>query len=136
MADTGRLLQAQPGSATAFKAKETAVSAARAYIEEALEACELTHLMDDAKLIVSELVTNAIRYTTDVVVVQWSVSEDAEFVIEVGDSAPELPEIATDDALSLHGRGLVIVAAVADDWGAHRIEGGKITWATLKIQSA
>jgi hypothetical protein len=54
-------------------------------------------------------------------------------VIEVGDSSPELPKVGTAELLDVHGRGLVIVEAVADDWGAHLVDGGKVTWAALNL---
>jgi anti-sigma regulatory factor (Ser/Thr protein kinase) len=137
MADTAanhRVLKARPSCATAFQATENAVPAARAYVTAALEAWGLTPLMDDAKLLVSELITNAVRYSADTVVVRCSVSEDAQFVIEVGDSSPELPKIGTAEPLDVHGRGLVIVEAVAADWGAYRVDGGKVTWAALDLE--
>lgn len=136
MAETAaydRVLKAQPRCATAFQATENAVPAARAYVLGALEAWGLTSLMDDAKLLVSELITNAVRYSADTVVLRCSVSPEGRCVIEVGDSSPELPKIDAADPLDIHGRGLVIVEAVADDWGARRVVGGKVTWAALDI---
>jgi hypothetical protein len=54
-------------------------------------------------------------------------------VIMVGDPSPDMPVRAeTHDADQLSGRGLVIVSALAEQWGAYRVPSGKIVWAMLK----
>lgn len=115
-------------------ADETAVPAMRVHVESTLGSWGLAWLADDAKLIVSELVTNAVRHADDVVVLRCSVSECERFVMEVWDSSAELPTVGTSGFLCVGGRGLVIVEALAADWGAHRVEeGGKIVWAALDV---
>lgn len=127
------LLDARPCCATVFAATEKAVPAARLYVEMTLEAWGLAGLADDAKLIVSELVTNALRHGAGPIDVRCAISDDEEFVMEVRDSSPELPEVEDTDLLDLSGRGLVIVEALARAWGARPAEDGKVTWAALRI---
>lgn len=115
-----------------LRATKAAVPASRMYIVATLEAWALTHLKDDAILIADELVSNAIRFSSDLVTLSCSISDDDEFVIEVGDPSPELPRIGITDELEIDGRGLIIVEALSEEWGAHLIDdGGKVVWATL-----
>lgn len=79
-----------------------------------------------AELLVSELVTNAIRHAeTDLVLV---ISLEPTIRISVEDSSvdliPEQPAAAEKD----DGRGLVIVRALAADWGCESTGTGKRTW--------
>ena len=113
-------------------AGDGAVCAARDYVRLTLEAWGMPGLAEDAKLIVSELATNAVRYADGIMIVQCSLSDCDRFVMEVWDPSAELPKITNGDRFDVHGRGLAIVEALADDWGAHRLEdGGKIVWAAL-----
>jgi anti-sigma regulatory factor (Ser/Thr protein kinase) len=128
------VLHARPCCVSVFAATDRTVPAARLYVQTTLEAWGLVRLMDDAKLIVSELVTNVLRHGAGPIVVRCAISEDARFVMEVGDSSPELPAIGDRDLLDVNGRGLVIVEALADNWGARTVEGGKVTWAALNVE--
>ena len=91
---------------------------------------------DDAELIVSELVTNAIRHTpsgdTDASVSVrithgpgWARIE----VRDLGDAHWARPALTGDQ--DEHGRGLAIVAALADKAGHAPENGGQVSWAEL-----
>jgi two-component sensor histidine kinase len=86
-------------------------------------------------LIVSELLTNAIRHGPtseqgfEVVV---TVLPDGICVIEVSDSEQSMPAQGTPGDADESGRGLRMVAALADTWGVrHRGRFGKTVWAVL-----
>lgn len=87
---------------------------------------------DIAILLTSELVTNAITHGQGPITVSLRMGEHAELRIEVTDAdpGPLRPRHASlDDA---GGRGLYLVDALADSWGAeHRDEGGKRVWFEL-----
>ncbi|MBV9592331.1 MAG: ATP-binding protein [Actinobacteria bacterium] len=92
-------------------------------------------LLDDALVIVSELVTNAVRHGRPEIVL--SVREEPPGIgVAVQDSGPELPQWpvhppADDDP---HGRGLLIVDALASRWGVEPNPGGpgKTVWFELR----
>jgi anti-sigma regulatory factor (Ser/Thr protein kinase) len=90
---------------------------------------------DDALLVVSELVTNAVRHGSPEIVVALSVSSD-RVRVSVQDGNDTLPAVpATPPSMERPtGRGLLIVSATASDWGVERLPGspGKRVWAELE----
>lgn len=95
-------------------------------------------IVDDARLIASELVANALRHARpieqDVVLVGWW-AEDDRLAFEVVDGgAQTLPaqRAATEQATG--GRGLQIVAALADRWWVHAAPGSTTVRAVLPLQ--
>ncbi|MEP7021487.1 MAG: ATP-binding protein [Pseudonocardiales bacterium] len=88
--------------------------------------------IDDAVLVASELVGNAVRHTaasaTGTLDVSWHV--DASGVrLSVGDPSGERPQARTAGDDEPSGRGLKIVAAMADEWGVDHDADGKRVWA-------
>jgi anti-sigma regulatory factor (Ser/Thr protein kinase) len=112
-----------------------AASAARAYVEAALESWGLTALTENVTLVVSELVTNTVRYAPDLLTLECSISADGRFVLEVADPSAELPIPGEAGPFDVRGRGLVIVEALADEWGARLTDdtGGKVVWAAFDV---
>jgi anti-sigma regulatory factor (Ser/Thr protein kinase) len=93
-----------------------------------------TNTADDALLMVSELVTNAVRHGRPDIVLSLSIASD-RLRIEVYDASDDMPLVAADHPSfdRATGRGLLIVAATAEDWGVARTPGrpGKTVWAEL-----
>ena len=134
-----------------FAATVTAPSCARVFVEHTLRSWLLPGLVDDARVIVSEIVTNAVQATgiTDphptyadledlallgVQVRVW----DRTLFIEVWDDDREKPPgaVAADADPDEHGRGLVIVGGLTSRHGFSRLPGqGKIVWAALDAGS-
>jgi two-component sensor histidine kinase len=88
--------------------------------------------VDDVRLIVSELATNAVHASPDDFTVVLEVHH-GEARVEVADTAQSLPRVQDPSATDIHGRGLLLVAAAAADWGVVTRDGGKTVWATLSL---
>ncbi|MGW6793220.1 ATP-binding protein [Streptomyces chartreusis] len=85
-------------------------------------------LVDDVQLVVSELVTNAIEHGHGRI--SLSITEAASSIrIEVSDCSPVPAQVRSAQHDDLGGRGLMIVATLADSWGVS--EDGCTTWASL-----
>ncbi|MEU8761716.1 ATP-binding protein [Streptomyces sp. NPDC048659] len=86
---------------------------------------------DVAELLTSELVTNALIHTGDGAVVTATV-EPEQLRVEVRDFVPGLrPPRARPADDDPHGRGLLLVRALADSWGVENREVGKVVWFEL-----
>lgn len=88
--------------------------------------------VDDAELVVSELVTNAVRAGGSQVTVHVLI-EDECVRIGVEDHAPGTPEQRVAASTDTSGRGLGIVNMVAADWGVRKIGTGKEVWAAIRL---
>ncbi|CND66327.1 Histidine kinase-%2C DNA gyrase B-%2C and HSP90-like ATPase [Mycobacterium tuberculosis] len=88
-----------------------------------------------ARLVVSELVTNAWRHGDGQIILRVFRDARADFaVLEVWDQGEGLPVISMEDFEATSGRGLLLVSQLADDWGTRPItEGGKIVWARCAL---
>jgi len=107
--------------------------AARNLVGAACEAWRMTDLLHSARIIVSELVTNAVEHAgTDVTVTVWRRGTGLHLSVRDGD--PRLPRLlsASSGALGERGGGLRIVGARATAWGAMATRDGKLVWATLR----
>jgi anti-sigma regulatory factor (Ser/Thr protein kinase) len=96
-----------------------------------LRAWGLAPLMDDVQLLVSELVTNALRYGEDGEIAFRLVITLQEVLITVNDGSSRRPRLSVVDDASETGRGLFLVAAIAHDWGVS--PDGTTTWCTLRV---
>jgi hypothetical protein len=101
----------------------------------------MAHVADDAELIVSELMTNALKAAgqqTDIQPITLHLlANDDYLMIQVWDalSTAPAPRPHTIDAET--GRGLEIVTLLSDRWGFYRpAGGGKVVWATLVTGTA
>ncbi|MGI5450326.1 ATP-binding protein [Streptomyces sp. CA-243310] len=106
------------------------VRAAREFLGETLDAWEVTGRRDDLLLCVSELATNALLhgvppgrgYRLRLLRFEGAVR------IEVHDSGGGRPRIEDRDVRVEGGRGLLLVAALADRWGVVACVPGKVVW--------
>lgn len=82
------------------------------------------------EVVISELVTNALRARCDTVRVHLSVDSD-RIRVGVEDDAPGRPTLLRPATTDTHGRGLIIVTMLAEDWGVRALSAGKEVWAEL-----
>jgi anti-sigma regulatory factor (Ser/Thr protein kinase) len=94
----------------------------------------------DAVLVVSELLSNAIRHARPLpganVQVAWAVDQDAIEVAVSDGGAPTTPLPAHATVSSLGGRGLDIVEYLARTWGVRSDDSGQTVWAVLAAPAA
>lgn len=91
--------------------------------------------VDDGELIVSELVTNAIKVAPDQEI-RISISPEEEHVtISVHDPVDDLPRRRRAGLNDESGRGIPIVEECAQRYGAVKVSDGKIVWAMVEKHS-
>ncbi|MFJ9558774.1 SpoIIE family protein phosphatase [Streptomyces fuscichromogenes] len=106
------------------------VSRARAAVREQLHDWGLARLADAAELMVSELVTNAIRHSHSRPV-QLRLIRGETLLCEVDDDDHTLPTLLGADPGAEAGRGLRVVSTLAREWGTSRTSAGKTVWFEL-----
>ncbi|MFE2601355.1 ATP-binding protein [Streptomyces sp. NPDC059396] len=113
------------------------VAFARQELRKALADWGLSVLEDSAVLILSELLSNAglhAKVTPEQVIETRYFRSSGALRIEVHDGSPDRPRRRVPDAEASDGRGLLLVEALADEWGvADRGGPGKVVWASLSV---
>jgi anti-sigma regulatory factor (Ser/Thr protein kinase) len=138
----------------------SAVPCARLHARHILREWGLAHLAEDAELLVSELMTNAIaasRATDEPAPVWlWLLADSIRVLVMVWDASPEAPvqpgsgpgddgpgddgaddDSGRDDEDAENGRGLLLVEAISQQWDWYHTENaagkaGKVVWALLQ----
>ena len=119
-----------------WRAVPGSVPDARCHTRTVLAHWGLLAIIDDAEVIVSELLTNAHQALTDdaSMISLRLLASQHQLLIMVWDGNPQMPvkKMAAPD--DLDGRGLMIVEALSDACGAAPgLDGGKIVWARLLV---
>lgn len=121
-----RTLGADQVAAWDIASEPEAVAGARRYAVEQLAAWGLDDSAFITELIVSELVTNAIRYGRPPV--RLRLIHDRSLVCEVSDASGAAPHLRRARLSDEGGRGLMLVAQLAQRWGTRHTGEGKIIW--------
>lgn len=104
---------------------------ARRLARRALERWGLEELRDQVELLVSEVVTNAVRYAERPITLRLLRTDVLR--CEVGDDVPQLPRLRQARPSDEGGRGLYLVNRMARRWGATRLSTGKVVWFELSM---
>jgi anti-sigma regulatory factor (Ser/Thr protein kinase) len=119
----------------------TTVSVSRRSLARELRDCGVDRLaLDDALIVLSELVSNAVRHADPLgagqIQVGWEMgAETLEIAVTDGGSASD-PVADTAAMTAVGGRGLDIVRRLSVDWGV-RAEDGQVTvWAAVPVPGA
>ncbi|MEU9212233.1 SpoIIE family protein phosphatase [Streptomyces sp. NPDC048415] len=115
-------------------ADPAAVGDVRAQATRQVEAWGFGDLAMTTELIVSELVTNAIRYAAPPI--RLRLLRDSRLTCEVSDASSTAPRLRHARSMDEGGRGLFLVAQLAHRWGARYTTEGKIIWAEQEILQA
>jgi anti-sigma regulatory factor (Ser/Thr protein kinase) len=97
-----------------------------------LTAWQLSHVDETATLLVSELVTNAVRHArgTDAITVDLHAGR-TWLRIEVQDADRHWPQPRTPGGYDESGFGFILVDALSSNWGVRETDAGKAVWAEL-----
>lgn len=109
--------------------EDAAPGRARRLARRALSRWGLEDLTDSVELLVSEVVTNAVRYASRPVTLRLLRTDVLR--CEVADDVPQLPRLRQARATDEGGRGLYLVNKLARRWGATRLSTGKVVWFEL-----
>lgn len=121
-------------------ARPSCAAGVRRTVAAHLARWELSPILDDAVLATDELFANAVRHASagphDTIAVTLECSE-RELRVTLADPSPARPRPRTVDGAAESGRGLTIVAALADDWGTDPPDAGdagKKVWFSLAVR--
>jgi serine phosphatase RsbU (regulator of sigma subunit) len=112
----------------------TAVRSARHMAARQLTEWGLEGLQDPTQLIVSELVTNAVRRSTGPIGLR--LVHHHVLTCEVFDTDANSPRLRHATSVDENGRGLFLVAQLSHRWGARPVAGGKVIWAEQDLATA
>ncbi|MEO3765574.1 SpoIIE family protein phosphatase [Streptomyces sp. B5E4] len=110
-----------------------AVTPARRKVTEQLARWGLDELNFTTELVVSELVTNAIRHGQPPV--RLRLIHDRTLICEVSDASSAAPHLRRSRAYDEGGRGLLLVAQLTQRWGTRHDRQGKTIWAEQHLPS-
>ncbi|MGW2257264.1 SpoIIE family protein phosphatase [Streptomyces sp. NPDC004749] len=113
--------------------EDAAPGRARRLARRALDRWGLEDLSDAVELLISEVVTNAVRYAERPVTLRLLRTDVLR--CEVGDDSPQLPRQRRARDTDEGGRGLFLVNRLARRWGATRLSTGKVVWFELPTRA-
>jgi anti-sigma regulatory factor (Ser/Thr protein kinase) len=119
----------------------TAAACTRGLVRALTMEWGLPNLTDAAELLASELVTNAIQASRELMVTEtpivriWIASDGVSMVIHVWDASAAMPVRQQAGPGDDSGRGLMIIDALSADWGTYREADGKVVWALIRPDS-
>jgi anti-sigma regulatory factor (Ser/Thr protein kinase) len=112
----------------------SSVAAARQWLTDLCDDTSIpAKTVGDAVLLVSELVTNALRHGHGDVVCHGCVNGDGdEICVAVADGSARPPVLLPVDPQRVGGFGMLLLERIARQWGVASYPGGKVVWATLR----
>ncbi|MEU6415969.1 ATP-binding SpoIIE family protein phosphatase [Streptomyces spiralis] len=121
-----RAVSSQDMAVWELPADPSIVAEVREQVSRQLAAWELDEMTFTTELVVSELVTNAIRYAGGPVGLR--LIRDRALVCEVSDPSNTHPRLRRAHDMDEGGRGLFLVAQLTDRWGSRYTRSGKTIW--------
>jgi anti-sigma regulatory factor (Ser/Thr protein kinase) len=118
----------------ALPAGPAAAAEARRQVREAVCAWDAPVDLGVAVLLASELVTNAIAHEAGETVMLTISCVCGQLRVDVHDTSCAMPVLVDAPADAEAGRGLMLVASLATDWGFHKTRAGKAVYFTLAFE--
>jgi hypothetical protein len=113
---------------TRLPPRETSPATARAFVRDALHAWELDDIGAMTDVLTTELVSNVVRHVRAPMTVR-ALRLPSSIRVEIDDPSSEEPVARLPDPLDDHGRGLLLIASLAHQWGVTQHHGdGKTVW--------
>ncbi|GHH84550.1 hypothetical protein GCM10018793_49240 [Streptomyces sulfonofaciens] len=128
-----RALDADHVATWDLPADPAVVSRARTLVSDRLDAWHLTEVAFVTELLVSELVTNAIRHAD--APIQLRLILDRHLICEVSDASSTAPHLRRARTYDEGGRGLLLVAQLTRGWGTRHTGTGKTIWAEQTLEA-
>ncbi|GAC1420663.1 MAG: hypothetical protein NVSMB57_14590 [Actinomycetota bacterium] len=113
----------------------SAPGSARRFTVRILQGWQCHQMVETAELLVSELVTNAVKHAGTKIELRVSLRRRA-IRFDIIDLSPSQALPGNPEAGSLSGRGLRIVGSLALEWGTSALDQGKSVWFTVPRSSA
>ncbi|MFF3949680.1 SpoIIE family protein phosphatase [Streptomyces sp. NPDC001902] len=129
------ILDADHVATWSLPADPSVVAEARDHVSRQLAAWGVEDAVFTTELVVSELVTNAIRYARPPVQLRV-ILERGSLTCEVSDGSDTSPHLRRARTYDEGGRGLFIVAQLAERWGTRHSRDGKTIWAEQIVEAA
>ncbi|KOX00482.1 PAS/PAC sensor protein [Streptomyces sp. NRRL B-1140] len=129
-----RALDARQVATWAVPADPSAVAQTRKDVVAQMERWGLSDAVFVTELVVSELVTNAIRHAEPPV--QLRLIHDTNLICEVSDGGTTAPHLRRARTYDEGGRGLLLVAQLTERWGTRQSSTGKTIWAEQSLTPA
>ncbi|MEU7281470.1 SpoIIE family protein phosphatase [Streptomyces sp. NPDC045431] len=112
----------------------SAVAPVRAACARRLAEWGLEDIGFATELVLSELLTNAIRYGAEPITVR--LLRDRTLICEVADASSTSPHLRRAKTTDEGGRGLFLVAQYTERWGTRYTPAGKVIWAEQSLHGA
>ncbi|MGV9245754.1 SpoIIE family protein phosphatase [Streptomyces sp. NPDC003710] len=116
-----------------FPSDPAIVATARTLVDRQLASWGLSALSFTTELVISELVTNAIRYARGTI--QVRLIRDRTLICEVTDGSSAAPHLRHARTTDEGGRGLLLVAQLTHRWGTRHTDRGKTIWTEQTLHS-
>jgi anti-sigma regulatory factor (Ser/Thr protein kinase) len=125
------MCQTTPRAERELPVSPEAPALARRFLRGASCSAHHSAVLDDAVLLVSELVTNSVLHGGPPVVVAVDCDGDT-LQVRVRDGSRDLPTPRAADVGDEDGRGLALVQAMSSAWGIDPVPDGKHVWFVLR----
>ena len=122
-------------AATTLRPAPQSVAAARRFVDRTLREWGHPDLADTTCLLLSEILTNAVRHAHKPIGLRLHHTL-REVTVEIADDSTHLPQRRLPDPDDENGRGLMLVDALASTWGTKPTNTGKTVWFTLAVNEA